>query len=133
MPREQCQTRKLADADVTSLCFSCVNRPSCAKAVASEVIGEAAEPGIRRIHIIGGCDEYDGPGDRDLRPTLWEAQAIDLCCGCPSSEKDGCRTNDALDRLARAARKGGGNLRPVMICCTSTGERLYQIAEPSAK
>ena len=132
------QTKKLAEADITSLCFTCKWRSGCAFSGWSEMIGEEQEPGVHRLHIIAECSDYaadrsaDDPTYGNLRPQLWQAGIRDLCSGCPSAEGRDCRRHQQLEAMTARSRGGDQWVKAAMICCASTEDRLYQIAEPQA-
>lgn len=135
MNANACQVTKVAEADIASLCASCTRRGSCLRELAARGIGERMDDGAHQIQLLDECEDYenDGTGKTrhgSLRPLLFEAEARDLCCGCPSAGNGECRKRFELDELARVSMKDGAYIHVAVITCKPQTRGLHQISEP---
>lgn len=139
MPLNVCQTQKIVEADITSLCSDCLSRPGCVKASMHELLSLTTVPANEhKLSIITECDTYKPSNERpafkaSLWPNLIHAGVKNNCNSCPNEEMKKCDYHHALVSLTVTAKRGGEVLEATVFCCgdVSPLHRIHQIAEPS--
>jgi hypothetical protein len=135
MHADVCQTDKVAQAKIASICKECSGNGFCIWQHHAASVAAKEDAGMHRQQVIDSCSFFrdvkkDSDWDGDQRPALFEAGVHDLCGGCPSSLDRSCGRRRELDAITRISLGYPGWVHVSIVTCKPKGNGLYQISDP---